>query len=369
MSEKTVIILDGHVRSALAAVRSLKAAGYRTVCGSHRRTGLALWSRATDKRFLYPSPLKSRSGFLKVVIQTARECSSPPLIYAFSDSTFLPLSRARDEVLPAARLVVPDQENVEIAFDKLRTVQLAQKLGIPVPRTFAGTDIPASFPVVLKPRHTASWKEDTGVSTSVRFADSAQELQSLRQELKTLTGEEPFVQERIKGPEWGVSVLCDRGRVRALSVHRRLRSLSGFGGASTVRVTLQPPAGMVQSAEKLMQELKWQGVAMVEFKQDERTNTPYLIEINGRFWGSLTLAVRAGVDFPVLTARLAGGTPGEAPDFKRGVYSRYLLGDIKNIFRSPGAFFSYGGPGHYYDVESWSDPLPAVMDVIDKILK
>ena len=33
---------------------------------------------------------------------------------------------------------------------------------------------------------------------------------------------------------------------------------------------------------------------MIEFKWDAEDNRPKLIEVNGRFWGSLNLAIRAG---------------------------------------------------------------------------
>ena len=49
--------------------------------------------------------------------------------------------------------------------------------------------------------------------------------------------------------------------------------------------------------QELLDELNWHGVAMVEFKVTE-DGTPYLMEINTRFWGSLQLAIDAGVDFP-----------------------------------------------------------------------
>lgn len=41
---------------------------------------------------------------------------------------------------------------------------------------------------------------------------------------------------------------------------------------------------------------------MVEWKVDLRDGRPKLMEINPRFWGSLELAVRSGVNFPSLYA-------------------------------------------------------------------
>ena len=66
---------------------------------------------------------------------------------------------------------------------------------------------------------------------------------------------------------------------------------------------------------------------MVEFKVGE--DGPRLMEINGRVWGSLALAVKSGVDFPARLADLyLNGAPENAgqPDtsYKIGVRSRNL---------------------------------------------
>jgi predicted ATP-grasp superfamily ATP-dependent carboligase len=80
---------------------------------------------------------------------------------------------------------------------------------------------------------------------------------------------------------------------------------------------------------QLLAELKWQGVAMVEWKIDPRTGTAMLMEINPRFWGSLELSVRSGVDFPVLYARAAAGHPQTAPPPVLGRRCRWLIpGDV-----------------------------------------
>ena len=46
------------------------------------------------------------------------------------------------------------------------------------------------------------------------------------------------------------------------------------------------------------------GVAELDFVNDSRDNTPKLMEINPRFWGSLQGAISEGVDFPFLLHKL-----------------------------------------------------------------
>jgi hypothetical protein len=71
---------------------------------------------------------------------------------------------------------------------------------------------------------------------------------------------------------------------------------------------------------------------MMEYKQDRRTGECVLMEVNGRFWGSLELAVAAGVDFPFLAFQLATGiAPETAPPYEAGVKNRWVLGDLDHL--------------------------------------
>ena len=71
---------------------------------------------------------------------------------------------------------------------------------------------------------------------------------------------------------------------------------------------------------------------MVEYKLDAATGQPYVMEINGRFWGSLQLAVDAGVEFPRLLVDLAQGRdPGPQPRYRTGVRSRWFWGDVDHL--------------------------------------
>ena len=69
---------------------------------------------------------------------------------------------------------------------------------------------------------------------------------------------------------------------------------------------------------------------MVEYKVEDRSGRPFLMEINGRFWGSLQLAIDAGVDFPAILAAISTGDP-VAPSrgaYRVGVRSRWLWGEL-----------------------------------------
>ena len=73
---------------------------------------------------------------------------------------------------------------------------------------------------------------------------------------------------------------------------------------------------------------------MVEFKQDERDGLPKLMEINGRFWGSLQLAIDAGVDFPALLLQPPDALPSTPLPYRVGVRNRWFWGDVDSLLVS-----------------------------------
>lgn len=98
------------------------------------------------------------------------------------------------------------------------------------------------------------------------------------------------------------------------------------------RESVAVDAELLRMSLALLADFAWQGVAMVEYKMDESTGTPYLMEINGRFWGSLQLAIDAGVDFPRLLIEAAtGNAPAPVTQFRTDVRSRWFWGDVDHL--------------------------------------
>jgi hypothetical protein len=114
---------------------------------------------------------------------------------------------------------------------------------------------------------------------------------------------------------------------------------------------------------------------------------PYLMEINGRFWGSLQLAIDAGVDFPKLLVQSALGERGRSQSsegVRDGVRSRWEWGDVNHLIarlrRSPRELdLPPGSPGRgkaIADFFRWrrgdrlevlraNDPGPFVRETLD----
>jgi hypothetical protein len=167
--------------------------------------------------------------------------------------------------------------------------------------------------------------------------------------------------------------------LRGEFAHRRLRDVRPTGSGSALRESALPSPELREASLALLKAVGWHGVAMVEYRM-RADGTPVFLEINGRFWHSLALAVNAGVDFPLALARLAEhGDIDTLPPGRSGVRCRWLLGDARHlaaVWRGapagyPGVFPSRFGtlldelvpsPGMTHDNFELSDPLPELGD-------
>ncbi len=394
-----VLVLDGHLKQALCIVRSLGQKKLSVIVGAERPTAMARHSRYQTESFVYPSPLVDQQGFVDVVLTRLKVFETPPVVYCSSDATLLTLYQHWDDFKDLINLPLPRQESIDIAFDKAATYSEAKILGIPVIPTYLREQAAEfekikqelSFPMVVKPRRSAAWGGVTGFSGTASFVQSLTELRETFSDLKQKTGEAPLVQPLVEGEEYGVYVVAHKGTILATSVHHRIRSMSPTGGASVVKETSAiegVAVAMVEMTETLVQALAWEGPLMVEFKVDSDTKVPRLMELNGRWAGSLPLAVIAGVDLPYIYYRLVthGDVPEAVVTAASEVVSKHWLGDVRHVLRVWLArdpmrarlypsrkkalrdFFGYPR-GAKNDIWSWRDPVPGVMEFVDVVYK
>lgn len=392
----SVIVLDGHLKSALACVRSLGKSGVYVVCGAERSTAMACHSRYVQKSFVYHMVTKSQQKFIDTVVKEAKEVlratGKKPVVFCFSDATQLTLARAYEQLQEYIVLPIPSLTSVEHASDKALTYELAKGLLIPTIKTYDREQFEeVVYPAVVKNRHSIVFKNGSSISGSASFVFSLDELINTYEKILNQTGEAPLVQEFVKGEEYGVEMICNKGEViDTLFVHKRIRSLSPRGGAGVVKETAQDTPeveSMKAYAQTLAKELKWDGPIMVEFKVDEKVGRVLLMEINGRFWGSLPLAIQTGIDFPMIAYTHARGEMFDLRSRTFGhVRTRHFLGDVKWLWtvlfahdplRSTlypsrlRAFYDFKKEIFISkgDVFSWNDPIPSIMEYMDILKK
>jgi len=387
-----VFVTDGAERPALAITRSLGRRGVDVFVGADESVSLASSSRYCRPHVTYPSPYRDTRLFHRFLADFVEQQRIDVLIPVSDVTTWL-VTQNRDAFRDCA-LAVPPFEAFDFVSDKSKLLQRAAKCGIPIPRTHfvadgAGVSELASqlgYPAVVKPARSRIATSDGWTATTVRYAHSAGDLIRLYRETDCLASHPSMIQERIAGPGMGVFVLCDQGQVRASFAHRRLRERPPSGGVSVLCESVALDQRLRDQAVRLLGPLGWHGPAMLEYKQDRRTGQAVLMEVNGRFWGSLQLAIDAGVDFPYLTYQLAlGRAPHDEPSYKVGVRSRWLLGDLDQLYlrvcRSgrdlpPGApspsgavmgFLAGFSPSVKSQVFQAGDPGPAIREAVQYV--
>jgi len=390
-----VLVLDGHTNQAVACVRSLARAGHRVTVGSSSSWCKAGWSRFCRGTLTYPSPERDAEAFVgRIAAKLRRDPGS--LILPMTERTALLLSASRDLLFAAGgRMELPPHATLLHAFDKFLVTGLAKSLGIAVPRTMlianeaeaAAHARSVPYPSVLKPRTSEAVSPDGLIHSTGRpmYAQNEREFLAAYREIGKRSSM-VLAQEFIEGAGAGYFALMRRGELCAEFGHIRIRDTQPSGSGSSLRVSVKPESKVREAGLAILDALNWHGVAMVEFRI-RPDGTPVLMELNGRFWNSLALAVHAGVDFPALLARLAEqGELGAPPAYRLGVRCRWLLGDffhLINVWRGappgyPGKFpnrlrtvfnLLLPVPGTFHDNFTLEDPLPEVGDWLDCLFR
>jgi len=318
-----VLVTDGNYKHSLAAVRALAQEGVEVHVSAESQRSLAGYSKYARLRLTYPDPRMGQK-FIRAVEELDRKYEYDVILPIGSDTwnQFVVCDSDIRKKVP-----LPPREAYATASNKFATMLYAEKIGIPTPKTLLRYDDIASFarraglPIVIKPSFG---------SGGVRFIYLADQLvRDYGRELRDYWGAE-VVQEYIPGDGYGFFALLNKGAVVARFMHRRLREFPITGGPSTAAESIYDPT-LNEFGERILRGLNWHGIAMVEFKRDLRTGQFKLLEINPKFWGSLDLAIAAGVNFPYLACELVErGSVVPVTSYKLGVkYSWPFPDDLR----------------------------------------
>ena len=375
---------DAEQRAALAVVRSLERRGHLVAVCSHERKPLAGGSRWAQRTFVVPNPARDRAAFVRAIDALAAEWRAT-IVVPVTDQSTLALLGERETLTPAI-VPGPSLESFVRISNKRAALEVARTLGVDVP-SFVVIDHPVSDASQLRtlqaPYVIKSSSHGSGSRHPVAYASSGDQA-------VTCIAAAPhsafplIVQERVIGPGIGVFLLLHRGEIIAEFAHERIREDPPSGGAAVYAQSIPMSPALRDAARRILMAHQWEGVAMVEFKRDQVTGRDYLMEVNGRFWGSLQLAIDAGVDFPALLIDATRGrnvTP--VKHYAHGVTLRSEWRDVGHLLtrlrHSPAALDMPPGSGGRLDalrsflrwsfseraeVFRWNDPRPFVRDTI-----
>ncbi len=331
-----VLVLDGQSNAALACVRSLGRAGHTVSVASEYRRPLASWSRWCSHSVHVDG--YTVSGFAGV--RQWAERAGITVVLPMSEEACLLCNAGRQEWESLGVRVgcAPDELLLQ-AFDKAQTLRTALVQGVRIPPTsfpespdqLAAAVETAGLPCVVKPRFSTPWDgrrflPPAGVAVVHDRVELARAVEARRD-----GNSWPLVQSLMGGAPRTAAALYDRGQPVAWFAMDELRVVRPLASPSSLRRSVPLDSRLREPAERLLSALRWHGPASVDFLDDGVT-APCLMEVNGRFWNSLELAVAAGADFPAWWVRILCAEPlPSSREFAPGVTVRWVWGDTKRL--------------------------------------
>lgn len=223
-------------------------------------------------------------------------------ILPLNDSALWLCNKLADD--PEIKVAGPTGICAQFALDKRLQLKAARTAGFNVPDTLIVENIAddkqkINFPVILKSAMAFAEYEGQPIEKeSVHYCKNKQEF---NKEIAKWSRKQPLLVQSIhNGVGEGLFGFATDKDVILWSAHQRIRMMnpkgSGASACKAIPITDHP----VHSAKDMLSKLKWRGMFMIELLRDE-TGKLWFVELNGRAWGSMALALRMGFDYPAWT--------------------------------------------------------------------
>lgn len=361
-------------RGVLAATRSLARAGWRVDVGSTDRRGLASASRFASGWRCVPAVEQGPECFIRRIVELTTRCHYD-LVFAGNEAELLALSSARHRFRP--EFPYAEHPALELALDKERLRGAAQAVGLRVPRLLELEDaesIPG--PVVVKARHHAQPQVPGHPARIDTHVVPASQVRRRVGEIEELGGY-PVIEEFVRGPLIAYATVLDqRGEAVAEVQQEAWRIWPPLAGASCRARTVPIDRPLSDRIQALLRSFGWYGLAEVQLIRAP-DGVPRLIDLNGRFYGSLSLAIAAGADLPAIWAAVAvGAPPDQRCSARPGVRYQWLAADLRRalVERRGGVLTDLAGclaraPFARQSVWELSDPAPSLVDVASALAR
>lgn len=291
-----IAVFDAEAIKAIPIIRSLGRAGYNIITLSFERLSLGSSTKYSKKNYYLKDYNCKLIGEILVEEQI-------DIIFPLEEKTISFFICNKTKFLNKFIIIASMEENFYLLRDKAKTIHIAKKSKILIPETF----IPSSyeqgieylesvgdFPIIMKPKISTGSR-----GLQIVYNKSRKELIKKYEVINKYYGL-PLIQEYIPqgGKAIGAEFLFYKGNEILSFSHQRIREFPVRGGPSTY-CKVYPYEDAIVIGRKLLNSINYSGFAMVEFKENPINNKLYLMEVNPRPWGSISLPIFAGYNFPV----------------------------------------------------------------------
>ncbi len=346
-----------------------------------------LTSRAIRDFRRVPRPDLDRAGFVEHLRQFIHEGGHDMLIPT-DDQALTAMMEHYDDFKTMLHIACPLPHITRLILNKALTMDVAQKYGVRIPQTHVISNSAQLselvgnflFPWILKPAEKETREEEVKSYSFAAADEVAKKFPAARDFAPPM-----LLQEYCAGVGVGIEMLMHDGNCLAAFQHRRLKELPYTGGVSVTAIAEHPEPTLVESSLALLRALQWEGVAMVEFKVNPANGEAVLMEVNGRYWGTISLPIAAGIDFPWYHWQVVHGEQPTIPDtYKAGIKWRWTVGCLlrahsllaksrnsvparKELWRTVLDIPKDFSPRVFDATSRFSDPLPSIMEFFDAV--
>lgn len=392
--KKSILIVGLTSQTAISLLRSFGKKRIQ-VYGINNKKNANYYSKYLTKGYIF-SEFDMLSGFennekLIDYIEQIIKKHEIDYVITFFDSLIILLNKYRYRLEKITKLLIPGEDSFIKTIDKNKTLKIAKKLKIPVPETIVVTDLndldkckDLDFPVVVKPS-SRYYKNHVQAERDFKrhYFHSYQNLLIFFKKYNPCKYKPVFVQEFCNGEDIGFPIFFKKGRCITCMQYKVVRMYPHNGGSPICRETTKTDPELKEYSLRLLSYMEWDGIAEIDYIKDNKDGKIKMLEVNGRFWASLPLAEKAGLDFPSMLYS-------SDDDIRKASIFKYKIGTKCRILSSDTAWLSdilfnraykeniaiptkssailsylkSFGPRTKYDFGSWDDPLPLLGDFL-----
>lgn len=333
-----------------------------------------------------PNPISEEKKLFLFLTNLSKKLRKKPVLYTGSDDFVHFVSKYRSSLYPYFQFLLPSKPLVESVLDKRLTYELAVKHNVSCPKVIAIQDeqqieeiiTEVTFPCILKPISSSDFRKNIS-HRLYKKAIVVEEASQLREKyLFYRRYGELMLQEIIPGDEssiYSVKTFFDEQmNLVGMYMNQKIHQFPPNFGSSAM-VLSKTDEEVIQKAIDFLSKLKFKGLAITEFKRDQRDGKLKFIEINSRLGLTQRLSVACGVDLAYLYyLSLTGQNPSPVTSQKEGVKWVYFVRDYISYRhkRNDGmmTFTQWLKLLSGKKVEAlfaWDDPLPFVRSFISHI--
>ena len=365
------VIVGAHT-VGLGVLRALSQLDITRVVVSYDPKDMGRGSRYITTLVDAPHPESQEDAFINSLVRLADRYPGA-ILFPASDASLTAISRRKTELGQYYHVACTEWSITEQYIDKKRTYALAEAQGVPAPRTVVADSEETvrhyaqtvDFPCLVKPCQSHRYFDK--FQRKMVFANNLDEMLAAYRQAAD-AGLEVMLQEFIPGDDTcGVNYNSYwwEGQPLVEFTARKVRNAPPDTGSPCVAMSAKVPE-VFEYGRRVLNAMGFFGFACTEFKRDPRDGIYKLMEVNGRHNLSSLLAVRCGLNFPVLHYRhlALNELPHQIP-FEEGVYwidlTRDMTYSTKRWLSGRYPFKRLIEPyrhRHIFAILDWRDPKP-----------